>query len=189
MNNNGFMAHAIWVRLTPYLLNWAEEEFGTGLKLVGKDVLELRTLPGVKEVLREEVTEDLTFESQCECSMSQLRYEVIHSGLGITGEKNKNIETCLPVHVPDYLRTANGVIRPFNRLMEFQHKSAKQLAKIVYQKFWTEVWKFSRKFTGGDIDMLSTFSEEHKIPLIYIDDLRNQFQRLKRSNYFVKKRK
>lgn len=187
---------AIWVKFTPYLVTWAEGTYGTAIELNGHHVLELRRLPGVKNALRRAVDEDLRMELPTINSISQQRYEVTELALRI---KPKSVEieglmdaqelpSFLPVHVPNYLLTENGVLRPFSRIMQLRRTTASYLAGQVYKAFWNEVHHFAQSDTFEyDRDMLETFCEEHGIPSLHIDDLRNQYQRMKRRGYFVKK--
>lgn len=187
---------AIWCRFTPYLIVWAENEFGTGLELCGRRVLELRPLQGVRQALREAVEEDDVLSSSNKNSLSQMRYEVVLSVLDartydanvLASYSKDNIKSYLPVHTPGFLLVEGGVIHQFSRLMQFQPKIAQYLSRQVYLAFWTAVWRFSRKAPSlVDRDMLESFCEEEHIPSIYVDDLRNQYQRMKRKGFFTNK--
>lgn len=189
---------AIWVRFTPYLTAWAEDEFGIGCEVCGRRVLELRTLPGIRQLLRETVDDDVTMANDNNKSVSQLRYEVILSVLDarINDEKvlaaysRENIKSFLPVHTPDFLQVEYGIVRSFSRTMQLRPKVAQHVAQKVYQAFWTAVRAYDQQNPSFDIDkdMLESFCEEHGIPSVYVEDLRNQYQRLKRTGYYVKQR-
>lgn len=188
--------HAIWVRFTPYLMSWAENEFGTGLNLCGKTVLELRPLPGARQALRKPVEEDDDLSINNKNSISQLRYEVIRSALdartydaSVMAFYDKvNIDTYLPVHTPAFLLVEDGAIHPFSRTMQLQPRVAQFLARNVYVAFWNAVWEFAREAPTSEVDhdMLERFCDDNNIPSIYVDDLRNQYQRLKRQEHFTK---
>jgi len=191
--------HAIWVRFTPYLTAWAEEEFGTGILLGGHRILELRTLQGVKQALRGIVEEDDNLAIENKMSLSQLGYEVVSSVLNArTCNENimeryggETINAFLPVHVPDFLQVDGGAIRPFSRLMQLAPGTAKFLANQVYHEFWAAIRNYDQSMGIGsfriDKDMLESFCEDNNIPPAFIDDLRRQYQRLKQQGYFNKK--
>lgn len=188
---------AIWVRFTPYLVTWAEREFGTGIELEGKHMLELRSLPGVRDAVRRVVDEDLTLTISTCNSMSQLRYEILVAGYRVNPALQvqhdvtiQELQSFLPVHVPDYLLLENGVLRRFSRLMQMRRRPASIISERVYHAFWLSLYRFSQK--GGnsfaiDRDMIAAFCELNEIEDVNLDDLRNQFQRMKRQNYFLNK--
>lgn len=187
---------AIWVRFTPYLVTWAEHQYGTALTLYGRPVLELRPIPGIRFALRETVDDDADLTSAATNSLSQVRYALILHGVDVQQDKiteqfgltKQELSTFLPVHVPDYLLTSDGSLRQFSPTMQLRRKTANDVARCVYGAFWKEVHRFAQ---AGDFaidkDMLTSFCEEAQIGDINIDDLRNQYQRMKRSNYFLNK--
>ena len=188
--------HAIWMRTTPYLIPWAEDAIGTGLKLNGKPVLELRHIPGMKQLLRNEVCEDADFSADDFNSLSQLKYEVISNGLKLNptyvkekyGFTSESLQSFVPVSVPEYLFVGDGAIHPFSRIMQLSRQTARCISDKLYSRFWREVYEYDQSTQHSkDIEMIDDFLELHNMPDIFLDDLRNQWQRLKRKGSFVKK--
>lgn len=181
---------AIWVRFTPYLVTWTVNKYGTGVSLSNCPVLELRSLRGIREALRKTVDEDLEMKEPPGASLSQLHYDVLCTGLGIRTQvaafAQKDLQAYLPVHVPDFLLTENGVIRPFSRLMQLRRDVARAVASVVYDDFWHTVRRYDNDRSFAiDKDMLEEFCRENGLDDVYTDDLRNQYQRLKRNGYFA----
>lgn len=185
---------AIWVLFTPYLVTWVQNEYGTGIKVSGRTLLELRPIPGIREVLRKAVVEDVGLNMKITNSMSQQRFELFRMASGLQSIKakeyvpeEKKIDAFLPVHVPPYLLTKDGVLRPFSKEMMLQHEVAANIGSKVYNAFWMAVHHFAQDGSYAiDRDMLESFCEENGLGDITIDDLRNQYQRMKR-NYFFNK--
>lgn len=186
---------AIWVRFTPYIAPWAEDEYGTGLRLCGRCVLELRPLPGIRDLMREPVVDDATCGVPDSNTLSQLHYELVRAAFGanvlvasthyhLTPDE---LRSFLPVSVPEYLLQKNGAIHHFARTMQLRHTTANKVADAVYAAFWRAVHQYATGNAGAfttDKDMLQSFCEHLGIPDIAVDDMRNQYQRLKRKNYF-----
>ena len=85
---------AIWVLFTPYLVTWVQNEYGTGIKVSGRTLLELRPIPGIREVLRKAVVEDVGLNMKITNSMSQQRFELFRMASGLQSIKAKE-------YVPD----------------------------------------------------------------------------------------
>ena len=182
---------AIWVRFTPYLVQWTENEYGTGIEISGHHMLELRPINGIREAMRIAVDEDTNLQLKTRNSMSQLRYDIATAGSDIqrqTDITQKELQAFLPVHVPDYMLTNSGAVRPFSRVMQLKNSTAAFISTAVYNDFWNAVRRFDLSGTFAiDRDMIESFCEENQLPDISIDDLRNQYQRMKRNNYFANK--
>ena len=187
--------YAVWVRFTPYMVEWLQREYGTGLVLSGKHVLELRPSGEIKRVLRTTVNEDLEMSINEPNTMSQFRYEMIHATVDldpIYAEKRfgftaEELGCFLPVHVPEYMLTADGILRPFSRYMQLRGRTAELVNNIAYQAFWQVVHEYSLTHTDcrNDKQMLEDFCMDNEITDVYVDELRNLYQRMKRRGRFV----
>ena len=180
-----------WLYITAYTHTWLENEFGGDIKLYGKRVLSISHIPGAREVLRMHTKEDVMLPETVRWSMSAMRMDCLQAGLdigpktieeqcGITAE---SLRSFVPIECPRMALTANGVLRPWNRMTSFGNSQAFALCKLLRGAFWNAVGEYNAAMAAesGDgyaaVRMIEGFCADTGTPDVFIDDLRREWQR------------
>ena len=177
--------------MTTYTHYWLEREFGGEVKLHGKRILSIAHLPGMRDILRMPTREDMVGGAPVRLSMSAMRMDCMQAGIDIgpfTIEQKyhltpKILGTFVPIECPRMAMTANGVLRPWNRMTTFGKTQAFTLCRMLRSVFWKAVENYDSEMRAearknyADVRMIEGFCADTGTPDIYIDDLRREWQR------------
>lgn len=181
-----------WLRMTDYTHGWLQYELGSGARIKEQKVVSVQHLPGAREVLRMETVEDMLEKQPLGNALSGVRKNMLQAGLEIDpdvmereyGVTKELLRQFVPIECPKLCLTKHGVLRPWNLYKCFGKEQARALQKILRQAFWEGVAEFNAKYARQmdgkkypAVEMVEAFCEETNTPDMYIDAIRNEWQR------------
>lgn len=194
-NNKDKQPAVTWLRVTDYMHNWLEQEFGCNVRIHGRQMICLQDIKGAREVLRMETSEDIVLKQKPTYgSMSATRYSCIHAGLRIDpcvvkdlyGIDNEEMEFYMPIECPRRCITKHGVLRPWTNDVCFGRQQTNAMQKLIREEFFRVLDDYSddyalehhgEKYTS--IDILEGFCKFTGTSDIYIPTIRREWQRRK----------
>lgn len=186
------MPSVAWLKMTDYMHGWLQYELGCSLRIGEQRVVCVQDLPGARDVLRMETVEEALTPKPVGNCMSAAWKNCIEAGLsldpdvtermyGITGN---SLRLFVPIECPKRCLTENGVLRPWTLNVNFSHRQATSMQRLLREAFWDAVKEFNeayaRKADGrkyAAIDMIEAFCEQTSTPDIHVESIRREWQR------------
>ena len=187
----------VWLKVTDYIHGWLQYELGGSVRVREHKVVSIRHLPGGRDVMRMETTEDLMSQRHAENTMSATRYGCYMDGLeldadvmakeyGITREQ---MQLFVPIECPKMCLTKNGVLRPWTNDICLGKEQASALMRIIREAFWHAVSEYDSEYAAlldgrsyPAIDMIEGFCKETQTSDIYADTIRREWHRHQKRN-------
>ena len=181
-----------WLRVTDFMHGWLESELGGNARIGEQRVVSLDSLPGAKEALKMETTEDVNQPRTVGLAMSAAKYNCVMTGLDIDGQaasdlyglERDDLKMFVPVECPKLRMTEEGVMRPWTTSVCAGRDQTNALLKVIRQAFWQAVEDYDRKYAGrrggkqyAAIEMIEAFCAETRTPDTYAEAMRREWQR------------
>ena len=192
---NSMTPPVAWLRITDYMHGWLQNELGGSARIGDMRVVCVQHLPGAKEALRMEASEDITLEGGGKTTsgaLSATRHNCIAAGLELDaggterlyGIGRSELAMYAPIECPKLCMTRYGVLRPWTNDVSFGRKQATALLKVLREAFWRGVAEFDREYArrqeGNDypaIDMIEAFCLDNGASDLYADAMRREWMR------------
>ena len=183
-----------WMKVTDYMHDWLEKEFGCELRARGVRVLCLHDLEGAREILKMETNEDGWSGGKIANAISVTRMKCLDAGLRLDpdavrtmyGIDAEALKLYMPIECPRMALTENGVLRPWTWDTTFGRDQTVAMHRLLRNTFWKAVAEFdeayNREVNNENYpakEMIQEFCRRNKIGEIYIDALRREWQRRK----------
>ena len=181
-----------WLKVTDYMHGWVEYELGGAARIKDQRVISVQDIPGAREILRQEVVEDMMERKKVINTMSATRRNCIVAGMKISpdvieeyyGLTKEQLDMFMPIECPKRCLTKFGVLRPWTLDIALSKDQASAMLRLLRQEFWKAVEEFnteySKKMEGEKypaIEMIEEFCLKTKTPDIYIPAIRREWQR------------
>ena len=181
-----------WLKVTDYMHGWLQSELGGAATIKEQRVLCIQHLPGVKDVLKMETSEDTKENTDVSYAMSSARHNCIEAGLKLDPlevEKmyhltRESLNLYAPIECPKMCMTRNGVLRPWTLNTGFSREQATLLLKLLRDEFWAAVSEFDKEYAmikEGEHytakEMMEAFCAATKTSDVYLEALRREWQR------------
>lgn len=184
-----------WLKVTDYMREWLRRTLGTGRTVRGQPVLSIRHLPGVREVMMMETTEELPAGNKPGNAMSATWRNALEAGMSYDvaavekeyGVTRDVLDEYMPVACPDNSVSEDGIIRKWNDDTCFGKQQATALTRALREAFWRSVDDYSTEYAKtrqdesyAQIEMVESFCGDYGIDDMYVDALRREWQRRKK---------
>ena len=181
-----------WLKVTDYMHGWLQHELGGAARIREQRVVSVQHLPGAREVLRMETTEDMMEKKPIGNAMSATRRNCLMAGMEIDaavmkreyGVTSELLQLFVPIECPKMCLTKNGVLRPWTLNVCLGREQAAQMQRLVRSAFWNAVEEFDREYARQmdgkrypAVDMIEAFCKETETPDIHVDAMRREWQR------------
>ena len=193
MEKNYRLPAIIWLKVTDYMHGWLQYELGGAIRVKGQRVVSVQHLPGAREALRMETTDDIELRPmKVGNSMSGNRKNMLDAGMVLDadyiereyGLSPEAMKLFMPIECPKMCLTPNGVLRPWTLDVNLGREQASALQRVLRNAFWHAVEDFNteyaRKMDGAyypQVDMIEDFCADTNTPDIYVDAIRREWQR------------
>jgi len=182
----------VWLKITNYMHGWLQHSLGGEARIKGQRVLSVQHLPGARDILRMETTEDMMDKQKVANAMSGTRKNCFSAGLDIDPNVMKQeygvtkdlMELFVPIECPKMCLTRHGVLRPWTLDVCFGKEQASAMQRLLRHEFWRSVEDFDEKYAeamNGDKyparEMIEDFCAQTGTPEIHIDVIRREWQR------------
>ena len=184
-----------WLKMPGYMIAWLEGEYGGSIERHGHKLLSTNHLPNVRRIMKQETEEDIMVSSEEWQSLSQTRMNCIQTGLSLNPEAmaawmqvdTKQIAQYVLMECPRLALTKNGVLRPGTRDTAFSRRQARLLQAELQKAFWNSVNTYDAHYAETHeghypaVDMVAAFCEETGTDEVYIQEIRREFQRKRKT--------
>lgn len=192
MDKNYKLPAIVWLKMTDYMHGWLQYELGGELRVKNQRVVCVQHLNGARKVLRMETTEDAMDYGSLGTSLSATRRNCIDAGLSIDPDTiqcvyhatKDDMKLYVPVECPKMCLTTSGVLRPWTGNVNFGHRQAVALQKLLRDEFWNAVGEFDRQYAARmegkrypAVSMIEDFCEQTGTPDLYVETIRREWQR------------
>lgn len=192
MDKNYKTPPIVWLKVTDYMHGWIEYELGCAARVKDQRVVCVQDLPGARDVLRMETTEDVMDRRPVGNAMSATRRNCLTVGLELDGKvieqeygvSRESLKLFVPVECPRRCMTRNGVLRDWGGDVCLGKEQTSAMQRLIRNEFWKAVEEFDRKYAermGGEhypaVDMIEAFCAETRTPDLYVDAMRREWQR------------
>ncbi len=194
MSKRGYNTPAIcWLKMTDYTHGWLQHEFGCEARVGGKPIICIQHLPGAREILRMEASEETIGHRVVGNAMSSTLYNCIEAGMvldpqvveelyGITSEQ---LKLYVPVECPKMCVTETGVLRPWTLDVYFGKIQTTALQRLLRREFWKAVRDYDMQYAEKRgsrnypaVEMVEDFCADTDTPDMYAEAIRREWQRL-----------
>ena len=192
MEKNYKMPSIVWLKMTDYMHGWLQHELGCALRIKDQCVVCVQHLPGVRDILRMEVAEDLLDPNPVVNSMSATWKNCIEAGLQLDpdtvertyGMSKDLLKLFVPIECPKLCLTKFGVLRPWTLDVNFSKHQAVAMQRLLRQTFWDAVTEYDRRYAvmmDGNryaaVSMIESFCMDTNTPDMYVEAIRREWQR------------
>ena len=192
MEKNYPLPAICWLKVTDYMHGWLQYELGGEARVKEQRVVCVQHMPGARDILRMETTEDTTAQKPVDTAMSATLRNCIAAGLVLNADEvtqlygiNKEaLQLFIPIECPKMCLTKNGVLRPWTQDTTFSHKQATALQRLLREAFWQAVAEYDRQYARehqgekyAQVDMIEAFCERTSTPDLYAEAMRREWQR------------
>jgi len=186
------MPPVAWLRITDFMHGCLQYELGCALRIGEQRVLCVQDLPGARDVLRMETVEETLEPKVVGNSMSANWKNCIEAGLSIDPEETtrmygmtkESLRLFVPIECPQRCTTVDGVLRPWTLGVNFGHRQATAMQRLLREAFWDAVAAFDREYARrldgrkyAAVDMIEAFCEHTGTPDLHVDAIRREWQR------------
>ena len=188
----------VWLKVTDYMHGWLQWELGGALRIRDRRVISILHLPGVRDVMRDEIVTEKNCPMPVGNSLSALWKNCIETGIELDesttsqmyGIDREALSLYAPIECPKMCLTESGVIRPWINDVNLSPRQAGALQKIIRNEFWSAVVEFAERYAQkhegekyAQIEMIENFCQSTKTPEMYAETIRREWQRrVKRRN-------
>ena len=182
----------VWLKVTDYMLGWLQHELGGSVRVSDQRVVSVQHLPGARDVLRMETTEDMMERRPLENALSATRYSCYMDGLALDadvmkkeyGVTQEQMRLFVPVECPRMCLTKNGVLRPWTNDVSLGKEQASALVRLVREAFWQAVSEYDQEYALQQcgkkypaVEMIEAFCKDTQTSDMYVDAIRREWQR------------
>ena len=192
MSKNYYVPAICWLRVTDFMRVWVENELGGEARVGEQRVVCVQHLPGAREVLRMETTDELPGSRMVGNAISVTWHKALEAGMAFdtaTMEREYGVtkdafKLFVPIECPKMALTKNGVLRPWTVDTCFGVKQTTALQRLLREAFWQSVGEFAEKYAAmrqgekyAQVDMIEAFCEQTDTPDMYAEAMRREWQR------------
>lgn len=192
MDNAKIFPAIVWLKVTNYMHAWLDWELCGSLHVKDKKVVSVQDIPGAREILRMETVEEVVPQRQVGISMSATWRNCIEAGMSFDpatiekeyGVTKEGLKLFVPIECPKMCLTKNGVLRPWTLDVNFSHRQASSMQRLIRDSFWKAVEEYSEQYARknlerkyAQVEMIEDFCSETNTPDIYIEAIRREWQR------------
>lgn len=182
----------VWLKVTDFMHGWLQKELGGEARVGEQRVISVQHLPGAREILRMETSEDMMEKHPLGNAMSGTRKNCFSAGLAIDPEVMRReygvtkelMALFIPIECPKMCLTRKGVLRPWTLDVCLGKEQATAFQRLLRREFWLAVEEFDHEYAAGlngrkypAIDMVEEFCRRTKTPDVYAQAIRREWQR------------
>lgn len=171
---------------------WLQWELGGAVRVGEQRVISVQHLPGARQILMMESTEDMMEKRPIGNALSSTRRNCFDAGLKIDpdvmekeyGVTSDIMKWFMPVECPKMCLTKYGVLRPWTNDVSMSKEQATALQRLLREEFWKAVEEFDNKYAekmAGEkypaVNMVEDFCEHTETSDIYVQTIRREWQR------------
>lgn len=186
------MPAVAWLKVTDYMHGWLQWEYGGALRIKENRVISILHIPGVRDILREETVVEHSCPNPIINAISATWKNCIDTGMEVDipatemmyGITKQTLDLFVPIECPKMCLTDKGVLRPWALDVGISQKQATALQKAIRHEFWNAVKDYdatyAKKMEGKKYparDMIEDFCADTHTPDIYVEAIRNEWQR------------
>lgn len=192
MEKNYKLPAIAWLRVADFMHGWLQSELGGAARVREQRIVCVMHLPGARELMKMETTEDFMKKQKIGNAMSDTKKNCIEAGLGydadaitdMYGLTKDDLRQFVPIECPAMCMTKNGVLRPWTLDVCFGREQASALQQLLRDAFWAAVGSFSddyaREHAGeryAQVKMIEAFCRHTGTPDLYVESMRREWQR------------
>ena len=181
-----------WLKVTDHMHAWLQYELGGGARVGDQKVISVQHLPGARDVLRMESSNDTATPERVASSMSAARRNCVVAGLELDREVTERlygltmdqVDLFVPIEAPRMCMTVTGVMRPWTLSVSFGREQASALQRLLRHEFWKAVDRYNLAYAArmngekyAQVDMIEAFCRETGTPDLYVEAMRREWQR------------
>lgn len=172
--------------------SWLRLEMGCSLYADGNQVICVQHLPGIRDLLRKESTEETVEQISKANSLSNTLRNCLDAGSKLDGNYIENLygisketlDLFMPIECPKKTITQDGILRSWNTSTNLTTKQATTLQRAIRRAFWKAVNEFSSNYAKkhskeeySPIDMIEAFCKATQTPDTYAESIRREWHR------------